>query len=98
MQYRKKPVVVEAWQLTVEAAHITSPREKRMPDWLVENEKVSPPLFLGNINTIHIKIDTLGGTMTASNGDFIIKGVHGEIYPCKPDIFEETYEAVSAKG
>ncbi|MFM9596855.1 hypothetical protein ACKI1O_46745, partial [Streptomyces scabiei] len=39
-------------------------------------------------------IYTLEGDMKASVGDFIIKGVHGEFYPCKPDIFEETYEGV----
>lgn len=39
-------------------------------------------------------ISTLEGIMTAKKGDFIIKGVKGEFYPCKPDIFEETYEAV----
>lgn len=41
-----------------------------------------------------IYIDTLEGTMCASVGDFIIKGVQGEFYPCKPDIFEKTYEKV----
>lgn len=41
-----------------------------------------------------IKIETLEGVMDASIGDWIIKGVNGEFYPCKPDIFEKTYEAV----
>jgi len=41
-----------------------------------------------------LEIQTLEGTMTASPGDWIIKGVQGEFYPCKPDIFEQTYEAV----
>ncbi|EEG24790.1 hypothetical protein EIKCOROL_00563 [Eikenella corrodens ATCC 23834] len=40
------------------------------------------------------KINTLEGVMTASQGDWIIRGIHGELYPCKPDIFEQTYEAV----
>jgi len=39
-------------------------------------------------------IHTLEGTMTANIGDYIIKGVNGELYPCKPDIFEKTYEKV----
>ena len=39
-----------------------------------------------------LKIPTLEGVMTAQVGDYIIKGVHGEFYPCKPDIFKETYE------
>lgn len=59
MKYRKKPVVVEAYQIDKE-----------------------------------MDIGTLEGTMKASPGDWIIKGVHGEIYPCKPDIFEKTYEKV----
>ena len=44
--------------------------------------------------TISIKIKTLEGEMLASIGDFIIKGVDGEFYPCKPDIFQKTYEEV----
>ena len=43
----------------------------------------------------YLLIDTLEGQMHASPGDYIIKGVHGEFYPCKPDIFVETYEKVS---
>ncbi len=43
----------------------------------------------------YILIPTLEGQMTASPGDYIIKGVQGEFYPCKPDIFEATYEKVS---
>ncbi len=40
-----------------------------------------------------LAIETLEGTMTATKGDWIVRGVQGEIYPCKPDIFEQTYEA-----
>ena len=80
MKYRKKPVVIEAVQFdgTDESC-----------DWLL------PQLIDGSIsrsfNKLHIK--TLEGTMTADVGDWIIKGVNGEFYPCKPDIFEKTYEA-----
>ena len=56
-----------------------------LPDWgrakLTEHEKFA-------------HIDTLEGTMTATPGDFIIRGVEGEVYSCKPDIFEKTYERV----
>ena len=45
-----------------------------------------------------ITIDTLEGVMTASEGDFIIRGVKGELYPCKPDIFAATYEAVDSEN
>lgn len=80
MKYRKKPVVIEAVQFdgTDESC-----------DWLL------PQLRDGSIsrsfNKLHIK--TLEGTMTADVGDWIIKGVNGEFYPCKPDIFDKTYEA-----
>jgi hypothetical protein len=43
---------------------------------------------------VEIEIETLEGTMTATPGDWIICGVQGELYPCKPDIFEATYEPV----
>jgi len=58
-KYRKKPVVIEAYQTDTE-----------------------------------LDIKTLEGTMHANIGDYIITGVNGEIYPCKPDIFEKTYELV----
>ena len=79
-KFRKKPVVIEAVQFdgTDESC-----------DWLI------PQLKSGSIsrsfNKLHIK--TLEGTMTADLGDWIIKGVNGEFYPCKPDIFDKTYEA-----
>ena len=58
-KYRKKPVVIEAYQTDKE-----------------------------------IEIETLEGTMKANKGDWIIKGVKGELYPCKPDVFKMTYEKV----
>ena len=78
MKYRKKPVVISALQWTG-----TNLVEMCM---FTENETF--------VNDGKIEIDTLEGTMTASVGDYIIKGVHGEFYPCKPDIFELTYEKV----
>ena len=56
-KYRKKPVVIEAYQTDVE-----------------------------------MEIETLEGTMKANKGDWIIRGVKGELYPCKPDVFDMTYE------
>ena len=50
--------------------------------------------YLSIIERKGMKIPTLEGEMTASMGDYIIKGIQGEFYPCKPDIFEKTYEAV----
>jgi hypothetical protein len=57
-------------------------------DFLGDTEQV--PMVDGRFT-----IETLEGTMTASVGDWIIRGVQGELYPCKPDIFEETYEPVA---
>lgn len=48
-------------------------------------------------NIFSISIDTLEGSMEAEIGDYIIKGVHGEIYPCKPDIFHKTYELIDTE-
>ena len=85
MIYRKKPVEIEAWEFTREAL-------KSNDSWvrLYENELHLISQYAGEV--IYIEIDTLEGTMRANLGDFIIKGVQGEFYPCKPDIFEQTYE------
>lgn len=92
-KYRKKPVVVEAVQLNTTnmpevAAWIGSDTAKIV----VESEEAWK---LGKgVPGFSMTIHTLEGDMTAKSGDYIIKGVHGEFYPCKPDIFEKTYEAV----
>jgi hypothetical protein len=86
-KYRKKPVVIEAFRLEM---------GERAPEWFEE------ALLRGgisiNIYTLETHIKTLEGTMRAVQGDWIIQGVKGEIYPCKPDIFEATYEPVGEKG
>lgn len=84
MKYRKKPVVVEARQITIENA-------KELAAWCggrCEYWMINPPKF----GCIHI--NTLEGEMYAKPCDWIIKGIAGEFYPCKPDIFEKTYEIV----
>lgn len=87
-KYRKKPVVVEAFQ------HDTSKWEgdetRTWPRWMLS--AVAENKIVGRGNDLVIK--TLEGDMRANPGDWIIKGVKGEFYPCKPDIFEATYEAV----
>jgi len=82
-KYRKKPVVIEAIQFTNET-------KDQVHTWVRCNtsadfEEGQPIL----------KIQTLEGVMIARIGDYIIKGVQGEFYPCKPDIFETTYEEVT---
>ena len=83
MKFRKKPVVIEAVQFTQQS-------EDQVFNFITCNKY---PIF-NNEGEPAIKIQTLEGEMTASLGDYIIKGVNGEFYPCKPDIFEKTYEKV----
>lgn len=84
-RYRKKSVVVEAMHLdghTVEVAK-----------WLTANGvKFYAKTHPADATQDAVIIDTLEGLMLASPGDWIIRGVKGEFYPCKPDIFEATYE------
>lgn len=83
MKFRKKPVIIEAMQ-------ITESNVIEVVDWMGDIF----PLAWREWPPIHIEIPTLEGVMKANIGDWIIKGVKGEFYPCKPDIFELTYEKV----
>lgn len=83
MKYRKKPVVIEAIRFLDDAKRISELQEFAGKDLRIDYSRKDNPV---------LKIDTLEGTMTASVGDYVIKGVNGEFYPCKPDIFEKTYE------
>lgn len=115
MQFRKKPVVIEAEQWDGTAAGATP-----IIDWILSgngtaryHDNDGSPTCPENHETMPFRycpqkgcgwmeggsslvIDTLEGAMAAKPGDWIIKGVHGEYYPCKPDIFDATYEAVDA--
>lgn len=82
-QYRKKPVVIYAHQWTGD-------NYKEIADFMGYAPISSAP----NLPTNTLLIDTLEGDMMASVGDWIIRGVQGEYYPCKPDIFSATYEPV----
>ena len=84
MRYRKKPVVIEAAQLP--PAGVDAPQE--LVDFLHSMDREWEQSDRDGSIIIH----TLEGDMTASPGDWIIKGVQGEFYPCKPDIFAATYE------
>jgi hypothetical protein len=88
--YRKKSVVVEAVQFTGsnrrEVLQFIYPSMSE--DGLHGAEEMALPVVIG----------TLEGDMTVSPGDWIIRGVKGEVYPCKPDIFQATYEPVAACG
>jgi len=83
-KYRKKPVVIDAIQWT-------GSNWQEVHDWIMQWDLQDPGVScLKGIVTI----DTLEGVMTASKKDFIIRGIQGEFYPCKPDIFEASYEPV----
>lgn len=86
-KFRKKPVIIEAVQLPP-SGRPTNTEAAAVVDFLGPNGRWH------DIGIGHIEIETLEGTMTASPGDWIIKGVKGEFYPCKPDVFELTYEPV----
>jgi len=88
-KYRKKPVVIEAVQLKRNFAELAI---AEIPKELFGNYNIGE--FAED--SCYLEIKTLEGVMTASEGDYIIKGINGEFYPCKPDIFEATYEAVES--
>ena len=87
MKYRKKPVIIDAvqWNGTnqdeIVILNKDSGRDLMFEDDFIEDKPV-------------VLIKTLEGEMRADKGDWIIRGVNGELYPCKPDIFEKTYELV----
>lgn len=83
MKVRKKPVVVEAWLYDGSKKSIA------------EIARLSNAVML---YTDHLVIKTLEGDHRANIGDWIIKGIAGELYPCKPEIFEKTYERVEENG
>jgi hypothetical protein len=87
-KYRKKPVVIEAMQVPY-PIFLGSGDSDDIFNWLLKGG--AKFTFEGDDK---INIGTLEGTMTARSTDFIIKGVKGEFYPCRADIFEETYEVV----
>lgn len=88
MKYRKKPVVIEAVRFT--------------ENWRYKDAKQWPEVVVSpvlepterNPSGVYGQIETLEGVMTCIPGDWIIRGVNGEVYPCKPGIFEKTYEKV----
>ena len=91
MKYRKIPVVIEAFQWT------GGPDQTEDPEWICEAVRAGMVTFITGGGTKMI-IKTLEGNMAANIGDYVIKGVKGEIYPCRPDIFNMTYEQVLIGG
>lgn len=83
MKFIKKRVVIEA-------VHWNGNEVSEIPDWIHEALNSGVLVRFGD----KVQVRTLEGVMTVSPGDYIIRGVDGELYPCKPDIFEKTYEKV----
>lgn len=85
-KYRKKPITIEAM------GPLTQENCRNIAAWVGERAgwKTTP-----TPSRVELWIHTLEGQMTANRGDWIIKGVHGEFYPCKPDIFAATYDEVT---
>ncbi len=79
--YRKNPIVIEAFQFTDKT-------KDRVQTWVRCNTACN---FEGPRNEPCLDIQTLEGVMRVSLGDYVIKGINGEFYPCKADIFEKTY-------
>lgn len=96
-KFRKKPIVIEAFKWT------GGPDQEEDPLWIIKALKEGKKVFGPNsarivqINPegpVSMEIFTLEGRHIANIGDYIIKGIKGELYPCKPDIFKQTYEPV----
>ncbi|MCY4431376.1 MAG: hypothetical protein OXC11_13425 [Rhodospirillales bacterium] len=100
LRYRKKPVVIEAFQATLLGMSMPS----KWPEWLADAVKPPPaapgpadptPAFKADDNVL-ATINTLEGVHNVDTDDWIIRGVEGELYPCKPGIFAKTYDEAKA--
>ena len=85
-KFTKKPITISAVQFNGSSTHAS-----RIENWMKGGEE-PPGKGIHTKDICSMYIETLEGVMTASPGDWIIKGVKGEFYPCKPEIFKETYE------
>ena len=93
LEFQKKPVVIEVFRLGIDPS----------PDWFMDRVSTNAivlhgghPLDRDSLRSAHIH--TLEGVMVADRGDYIIRGVKGEIYPCKPDIFAAIYRDLHAES
>lgn len=105
-RYRKKPVVIEAFQITREREAEVIDRWRRgqpdevvtapdsWPDWLSSAWNTGWLFIAGGLISPALRIQTKEGPLFVKSDAWIIRGVQGELYPCDPDIFAATYEAV----
>ncbi len=110
-KYRKKPVEVEAMQMPLDQEDRSRQQSgvRDIAEWMVdhgyeegdidprdvEEMYVYQGVVLPEYGSNYLEIETLEGEMTARPGDWVIRGVKGEFYPCKPEIFDATYEEVA---
>ena len=95
MKYQKRPVVIEAFQYDGDFVYQNG--EAYVPDWVFEALEQDVMYYGGleeNSPPCELFIRTLEGIHHVSVGDYVIQGILGELYPCKPDIFEMTYDEV----
>lgn len=92
MKFRKKPVVIEAFKYDGDLSNRDN--EFYVPRWAEKAYRNEIIFFDSEKEPGACYIKTLEGNMLVSVGDYVIQGVQGELYPCKPDIFEQTYERV----
>lgn len=97
MKFRKKPVVIEAFRYDGDLKDRDG--KYYVPDWAVKAFEKGTMYYIvprtKTADTPELYIKTLEGNHHVSVDDYVIQGVNGELYPCKPDIFEKTYEEVS---
>lgn len=92
MKYRKKPVIIEAFKYDGDL--MDKYGNYYVPQWAVEAFEKNVLYYAPYEGGDELHVVTLEGIHHVSVGDYVIRGVAGEIYPCKPDIFELTYEEV----
>lgn len=93
MKYRKKPVAIEAFRY--DGDFVDRYGNYYIPDWAIDAHQEGILFFAEDHQSglpYELYIRTLEGVMQANVGDYVIQGVKGELYPCKPDIFEATYD------
>jgi len=88
VKFRKKPIVIEAIQVTQKMRFEGGP----YPEWALPHLRMTWSDKADRFESVGVT--TLEGFMTVCDGDWLIQGVKGEVYPCKPDIFEATYDEV----
>lgn len=87
MKYQKKPVTIEAWKA------FDFNLDDKIPGWVFQ-AFVDRTVGETGKQEFDYYVNTLEGKIYFNNGDYLVQGVHGELYSCKPDIFEETYVKV----